>query len=146
MSSKNCPRCGHKTTDDPLLCPRCGNSLQGAVADALAEAHALGYVHRDLRPRNVMLVKKRGKTDFVKLLDFGLSKLVMPQETRPGVTAVLSIGDPRYMAPELLRGEAADRRSDIWSLGVIGYEMLTGSGPFEGATPPAGRAPGGKTR
>ena len=108
------------------------------IAEVLAEAHGAGLVHRDLRPRSVMLVKKRGKSDFVKLLDFGLSKLVLPSDPKPGqASTFLSIADPRYLAPELLRGEGADRRADIYALGAIAYEALAGVAPYEGKTPPA---------
>ena len=101
------------------------------TSEALMEAHALGYVHRDLRPRNVFLITKRGRKDFVKLLDFGLAKLINP-ETGSGT---MSFGDPRYVAPEQARGETVDRRGDVYSLGVLAYEMLTGMLPFVGANP-----------
>jgi len=105
------------------------------IGEALMEAHALGYVHRDLRPRNVFLVKKRSRTDFVKLLDFGLAKLLVPSEAS-GVTVMgMNFGDPRYMSPEQARGDALDRRADIYSLGVVTYEMLAGAPPFVGERP-----------
>lgn len=100
------------------------------LGEALAEAHAMGYVHRDLRPRNVWLATRRGKSNFVKLLDFGLAKLVV-QEGRAAVTSLgMTFGDPKYMAPEQARGEDLDRRADIYSLGCIAYEMLVGEPPF----------------
>jgi len=106
------------------------------VGEALMEAHAIGYVHRDLRPRNIYLTTRRAKTNFVKLLDFGLAKLVetdqplsaSAQATNLGMT----FGDPRYMSPEQARGDRIDRRADIYQLGCVAYEMLTGAPPFSG--------------
>ena len=106
------------------------------VGEALMEAHAIGYVHRDLRPRNIYLTTRRAKTNFVKLLDFGLAKLV---DTDGPVTAAadatnlgMTFGDPRYMSPEQARGDRIDRRADIYQLGCVAYEILTGAPPFSG--------------
>jgi serine/threonine-protein kinase len=107
--------------------------IMGQIADGLMEAHALGYVHRDLRPRNVFLTRRRGKSDFVKLLDFGLSKLVQPDSDAARTAMGMTFGNPQYMAPEQARGEVVDRRADIYSLGAIGFEMLTGQPPFRGS-------------
>ena len=99
-------------------------AIASQVADGLAEAHAHGIVHRDIKPENI-IITPRGQ---VKITDFGLAK-------RPGVTltqAGATIGTPAYMSPEQIRGETADQRSDIWSLGVMIYEMLAGCRPFEG--------------
>lgn len=112
------------------------------IAAALSSAHAAGIVHRDIKPENVML---RGD-GYVKVLDFGLAKLA---DTRPDlansedetraielktVPGVL-MGTVSYMSPEQARGLRVDARTDIWSLGVVLYEMLTARRPFEGATP-----------
>jgi len=102
------------------------------VCEALAEAHGQGYVHRDLRPANIFLTNKRDHTDFVKVMDFGLSKLVL-SELEPGqVTVGMSFGDPRYLSPEQAAGEKVDRRADVYALGIVLYEMLCGVPPFTG--------------
>jgi len=103
------------------------------IADGLVDAHTLGYVHRDLRPRSIFLTKRRSRADFVKLLDFGLAKLVQPEVDAQRTAMGMTYGDPRYMAPEQARGEAVDRRADIYSLGAIGFELLTGEPPYSGS-------------
>jgi tRNA A-37 threonylcarbamoyl transferase component Bud32 len=102
------------------------------VGEALMEAHAIGYVHRDLRPRNIYLAVRRGKANFVKLLDFGLAKLVESDSQAASTSLGMTFGDPRYMSPEQARGDRIDRRADIYQLGCVAYEMLTGSPPFTG--------------
>ena len=106
------------------------------ICDALHDAHAQGYVHRDLRPRNVFLALRRGEREFVKLLDFGLAKLIHPEhETTRQTQLGMTYGDPRYMSPEQARGEPIDRRSDLYSVGVLAFEALTGAPPFLGNGP-----------
>src|SRR5215472_1960599 len=111
------------------------------VASALASAHEAGIVHRDIKPENIML----RRDGYVKVLDFGIAKLaeqelpskVEPQEAISLVTTHVGsiLGTVRYMSPEQARGEPVDHRTDIWSLGVVLYEMVTGLPPFSGATP-----------
>ena len=101
------------------------------VCGALSEAHASDVVHRDLKPQNIMLVERADKRDFVKVVDFGLVKMVHPgqrsgEETAEGII----IGSPVYMAPEQIYAEAVDQRTDIYSLGVVLYEALCGRPPF----------------
>ena len=102
------------------------------VANALATAHGAGIIHRDIKPENIMLAPRQGDTDFVKILDFGLAKLVQPDIDAQRTTMGMTYGDPRYMAPEQARGEVVDRRGDIYSLGALGFEMLVGEPPFKG--------------
>jgi serine/threonine protein kinase len=102
------------------------------VASALAATHARGIVHRDLKPGNVFLQKLEGEDDFVKVVDFGISKVHMATTRLTGDRAVL--GTPGYMSPEQANGriDDIDRRTDEWSLACIAYEMLAGHPPFRG--------------
>ena len=105
------------------------------ICRALREAHALGVIHRDLKPANIFLVEHGDESDFVKVLDFGLVKHVSGEARGEELTqAGLFMGSPKYMAPEQIRGERVDTRTDIYALGVILYEMLTGKVPFERAS------------
>ena len=106
------------------------------IASALAAAHAAGVIHRDLKPDNVMLTKRLGDTDFVKLLDFGLAKMfagggVSAVKTAAGVL----LGTPQYMSPEACESRGnLDHRTDIYALGVLLFQMMTGVLPFDGET------------
>jgi eukaryotic-like serine/threonine-protein kinase len=104
------------------------------VGDALAAAHAASVVHRDLKPDNVMLVTKDGAADYVKVLDFGIAKVKLEESGAPTQQALTRLntvmGTPEYMAPEQARGEAVDHRADLYTVGVILYEMLSGRSPF----------------
>ena len=103
------------------------------TGEALQAAHDAGIVHRDLKPENIFLTQKHGR-DFVKVLDFGISKIKNPDHGDPKLTATDQIvGTPLYISPELARGVAiVDHRTDIYALGVILYEMITGTPPFTG--------------
>ena len=124
------------------------------IVSALALAHEMGIIHRDLKPENVFLIRQEGRRrvvrrmvdasgarfevegegdyDLVKLLDFGLAKVLMEQSvtsTQPGMI----IGTPAYLAPEQIKAAAMDARTDIYSLGILFYEMVTGTQPFTGS-------------
>jgi serine/threonine protein kinase len=106
------------------------------ILSALAEAHANQVLHRDLKPDNVMLEARRDEPDAVKVLDFGIAKIQMTGEGSATLTQDgLICGTPGYMSPEQWSGEQLDARSDLYSVGVILYEMLTGKLPFEVQTP-----------
>ncbi|HJQ26196.1 MAG TPA: SUMF1/EgtB/PvdO family nonheme iron enzyme [Blastocatellia bacterium] len=102
------------------------------VAEALAAAHALGIVHRDLKPDNVMITRKGTDGDYVKVLDFGIAKSVADDSADHLTKTGFVLGTPVYMSPEQLLGENLDGRSDIYSLAIIVYEMLSGKLPFVG--------------
>jgi len=101
------------------------------IARSLREAHRLDVIHRDLKPGNVLLTHHGDEDDFVKVLDFGLVKHVESEAEQELTQAGLFMGSPKYMSPEQIRGERVDPRSDIYALGVVMYEMLTGKAPFE---------------
>jgi serine/threonine-protein kinase len=107
------------------------------VAEALAAAHAAGFIHRDLKPENIFLTERSGQPDFVKLLDFGLTKIVNLDEESLGNPALATldgtfVGTPAYVSPEQISSKAVDHRTDIYALGVILYELVCGRLPFEG--------------
>ncbi len=101
------------------------------ICRALREAHSLGVIHRDLKPANIFLVEHGDETDFVKILDFGLVKNVSDTKTEDLTQTGLFMGSPKYMAPEQIRGDRVDARTDIYSLGIILYEMIAGKVPFD---------------
>jgi serine/threonine protein kinase/Flp pilus assembly protein TadD len=103
-------------------------SISKQICEGLAEAHRLGVVHRDLKSNNIMIDKEGN----VRIMDFGIARSLEAK----GITgAGVMIGTPEYMSPEQVEGKEVDQRSDIYSLGVILYEMVTGRVPFEGDTP-----------
>jgi serine/threonine-protein kinase len=103
--------------------------------EGLAQAHSIGIVHRDLKPANLFLVKRQDRTMQVKVLDFGISKATNPLGEGSGAMTSTKalLGSPYYMSPEQLRSsKSVDARADIWSIGIILYELLTGTPPFAG--------------
>jgi eukaryotic-like serine/threonine-protein kinase len=105
------------------------------VCSALAAAHAAGVIHRDLKASNISVADEGGPL-LVKLLDFGIAKLLHPDPAAPGLTAKgARLGTPLAMAPEQIRGEEVDARTDVYALGVLAFKMLTGSYPFSGPSP-----------
>jgi len=128
--------------------PRTIVALLSQVLAALAVAHDMGVIHRDLKPENIMIVPGTGDdgraVDVVKVCDFGIAKILQPATAPAGSTnqprrkrssTGLIVGTPAYMSPEQARGEAQDARSDLYAVGIILYELLTGSLPFEAETP-----------
>ena len=101
------------------------------VCRSLREAHQMGVIHRDLKPANILLFDKGDETDLVKVLDFGLVKDVSGKDGEDLTQAGLFMGSPKYMAPEQILGNPVSARTDIYSLGVVLYEMLAGSPPFD---------------
>jgi serine/threonine protein kinase len=108
----------------PLLCE---------VLDALSAAHAVGVIHRDLKPSNIFVVRQSNGTEYIKVLDFGLAKRSSaPDGTTPQTRSDLVIGTPQYMSPEQALCEAVSPQTDLYAVGVIAFELLTGQRPFTG--------------
>ena len=108
------------------------------VCGALDEAHMQGVIHRDLKPENIVLTDRAGEIDFVKVLDFGIAARTESADAAKEAKLTqqgMVLGTPPYMSPEQFTGKALDARSDIYSLAVMSYEMLTGKLPFEADTP-----------
>src|SRR5215468_8258130 len=113
--------------------------LMGQICSALAAAHSATIVHRDLKPDNIMIEEQADGQILAKVLDFGIPKMreTQPDEEGLNLTGASIIGSPAYMSPEQSLGSTLDARSDIYSLGIVLYEMLTGSTPFGKGTPGA---------
>ncbi|MDP3501292.1 MAG: protein kinase [Myxococcales bacterium] len=111
-------------------------SLVLQVARALAAAHELHIVHRDLKPDNVMVMQRPGNPDLVKVLDFGVARVQVDNESIGQTAAGIVVGTPQYMSPEQAKAIVVDVRSDIYSLGLILHELMTGKPAFTGETPP----------
>ncbi|MBO4351073.1 MAG: serine/threonine protein kinase, partial [Proteobacteria bacterium] len=113
------------------LSPKRTVAILVQVLSALSEAHQFGFIHRDLKPGNIMLCTRPGfPDDFVKVLDFGIAKFVFDDSSTTGDFA----GTPKYMPPEVFRNEPVTMAADLYSVGCIAYEMLTGVAPFDGDT------------
>jgi eukaryotic-like serine/threonine-protein kinase len=104
------------------------------ICDSLAEAHEAGIWHRDLKPENIFIENQFGNPEFVKVLDFGIAKIADANMTQATATGMIC-GTPSYMSPEQAMGRELDHRSDIYSLGVLFWELLENKRPFEGNTP-----------
>jgi serine/threonine-protein kinase len=113
--------------------------LMEQTCSAMAAAHAAGIIHRDIKPDNILIEEQAGGDVNVKVLDFGIAKMreAQAEESETNLTGTNLIGSPAYMSPEQCQGAAIDARSDIYSLGIVLYEMLTGATPFGKLAPPA---------
>ncbi len=115
-------------------------SVLEQCCSSLAEAHNHGIIHRDIKPENIVLEKRGDNPDFVKILDFGIAKIVSGEQDQNAMVltaAGQTLGTLEYMSPEQLKGKELDGRSDIYALGILAYEMITGDIPFDGDTPAA---------
>jgi serine/threonine-protein kinase len=107
------------------------------ACEALAEAHSLGIVHRDIKPANLFLANRPSGPPAIKVLDFGISKLTLSSENANLTKTMAVMGSPLYMSPEQMQSSKnVDARSDIWSLGIVLYELVTGQAPFQADTLP----------
>ena len=123
------------STQGPLPPNRVAH-ISRQIFKSLAEAHQLGLVHRDLKPENIVICEIYGEQDFVKVLDFGIAKAIGHGSDQASLTQTGFIcGTPRYLSPEQALGQDVDGRADLYSVGVLMYEMLTGRPPFVGENP-----------
>lgn len=121
---------------EQTIAPQRAVAILSQVAHSLEDAHQQGLVHRDVKPKNIMLVERAGQRDFVKVIDFGIAKALTGAGEDEGLTQTGTlVGTPQYMAPEQLLGGEVDARSDQYALAVVAYRMLTGRNPFSAATP-----------
>jgi serine/threonine protein kinase len=121
--------------DKTIPIPRIVNIIKQALK-ALGEAHAIGLIHRDLKPDNIFLTKIYGEDDFVKVLDFGIAKFYEGSQKHESLTQTGFIcGTPLYISPEQALGRELDHRADLYSIGVILYEMVCGKPPFKADNP-----------
>src|SRR6185436_4685814 len=119
--------------DGPIPWTRCA-PLLAQICSALQEAHELGIVHRDLKPENVLITRTTGGRDYAKVLDFGLAKLDQRGAPARETERNAIVGTPYFMAPEQIRGDDVDARSDIYSFGALMFELLTGEHLYSSST------------
>ncbi|MDB4906459.1 MAG: hypothetical protein JWO05_1243 [Gemmatimonadetes bacterium] len=119
--------------DQGALNPLRAADIARQTGEALSVAHDMGIVHRDLKPDNIMLTKNRDGSDCVKVVDFGIAKAANSEAQKVTKTGLV-VGTPEYMSPEQLAGDKLDGRSDIYALGLVAFNMLTGKLPFPAET------------
>lgn len=112
------------------LAPARAAKILSQIAKALAEAHKLGIVHRDLKPDNVFLLSFEGESDFVKVVDFGIARMMMDDSGISLTQSGFAVGTPTYMSPEQILDRPTTGASDLYALGVLSFELLTGVPPF----------------
>ncbi len=116
------------------LAPNRAVNILAQIADALDVAHSVNVVHRDLKPENILITEERGRKDFVKLLDFGIAKVRTPEFDGAPLTIQGEVfGTAEYMSPEQATGKQVDGRSDLYAVGCLAHELLTGDPPFLGS-------------
>jgi eukaryotic-like serine/threonine-protein kinase len=115
--------------------PARADTILRQICGSLGEAHQHGIVHRDMKPDNVVLTERAGQKEFVKVLDFGIAKVDEDAKEQKLTQAGMVLGTPPYMSPEQFIGKGLDLRSDIYSIGVMAYEMLTGKLPWSAESP-----------
>ena len=116
------------------MSPQRAANIINQVADALAAAHLMGIVHRDLKPENIMIGRRHDGGDWVKVVDFGIAKTMESERSQNVTTAGVSLGTPEYMSPEQFAGDKLDHRTDIYSLALVLFNMLTGQLPYPKVT------------
>ena len=126
---------GHRLSVDGRISPGLAIRVAIQVCRSLEEAHGSGIIHRDLKPENIFLCQRSGQINFVKVLDFGVAKFLDPDGQLPLTQTGTVFGTPRYMSPEQANSEPVDARSDLYALGILLYEMLSGKVPFDEENP-----------